>query len=82
MAALIRCDIHGGAWQVDLFTLGSDHQTMGSNTYDVWIVGVEGQSFIAGNLRAYARVGYGFKGRDGDDDDEGFNDGIAAGLGL
>ncbi len=53
-----------------------------SDAYNVWIVGLEGQSFIADNVMVYGQIGYGFKGRDGQDDDEGFNKGIAARAGA
>ena len=53
-----------------------------SDAYDVWMIGFEGHHFLTEDLMVYAQLGYGFKGRDGDDDDEGFNEGLIGRVGA
>jgi hypothetical protein len=49
-----------------------------SESYDTWLVGGEIQHFVTDDLMVYAQLGTAFKGRDGQDSDEGFNDGFFA----
>jgi hypothetical protein len=50
--------------------------------YDYWLVGVEARHFIGDNLMGYAQFAVGDKGRTGDDEGEGFNDGHVMRLGA
>jgi hypothetical protein len=52
------------------------------NNYDYWVVGVEARHFFSDNLMGYAQIGIGDKGRIGDDEGEGFNEGKVARLGA
>jgi hypothetical protein len=53
-----------------------------SSNYDYWLVGLEARHFIGENLMGYAQFGVGDKGRTGDDEGEGFNNGHVARLGA
>ena len=45
------------------------------DAYDVWLVGLEGQTLLADNVLVFGQIGGGSKLSEGDDDDEGFKDG-------
>lgn len=52
------------------------------DNYNVYVAGLQGQTFLADNVLVYGQVGYGGKLRDGEDDEEGFNGGPVARLGM
>jgi len=62
------------------YTIPQDEDS--SDAYDVMMVGLEGQKFLADNVMVYTQIGYGFKIKDGQSDDEGFNDGLLARAGA
>jgi hypothetical protein len=53
-----------------------------SDNYDYWLAGVEARHFFSDDLMGYAQVGVGDKGRVGDDEGEGFNDGKVVRVGA
>jgi hypothetical protein len=53
-----------------------------SDNFDYWLVGVEARHFVNDNVMGYAQFALGDKGRTGDDDGEGFNDGQVMRLGA
>lgn len=53
-----------------------------SDNYNVYVLGLSAQSFLADNVLVYGQLGYGDKGRDGQDDGEGFSGGPVARAGL
>lgn len=63
-----------------LFGYGDTRNNSASahESYDTWLLGAEVQHFVTDDLMVYAQVGTAFKGRDGSDSDEGFNDGFFA----
>jgi len=52
------------------------------DAYDVWMVGGELHHFISDDLMFYTQFGYAFKGRDGQDDDEGYSGGLFGRVGA
>lgn len=53
-----------------------------SNNYDYWLVGVEARHFVTDNVMGYAQLALGDKGRTGEDEGEGFNEGHVLRLGA
>jgi hypothetical protein len=67
------------------FAAYGDTQSQGdpqAGDYDYWLLGVEARHFFGADLMGYAQVGFGDKGRTGDDAGEGFNDGRVVRLGA
>lgn len=71
--------------RVGFFGGYGDTRTQGDKTrdaYDVWMYGLEAQSFIADNVLIFGQVGYGSKGRSGDNGNEGYEGGFLARFGI
>jgi len=61
-------------------TLAQDHDK--DDAYNVWMIGGEVHHFYDENLMVYAQFGYAFKGRDGNDDGQGFTGGLFSRVGV
>ena len=71
--------------RVGIFGGNGDSSTQGdpsSDSYDVWMYGIEAHHFLADNIMIFAQLGFADKGRDGEDDSEGFNNGLLGRFGV
>lgn len=75
----------GPSLDAGIFYAYGDGSRQGKSTseqYDVHLAGVEMRAHLNDSLMAFAQLGEGFKGRDGEDAFNGFDKGLASRLGL